>query len=426
MSDAAARHPWRRDVLLLAVVALALRVAYVAAIVAAYGAQQTGDQEFIDQLGRSLAAGRGFVLASGDRIYNQSVGYPALLAVLYRAFGPDVRVAMAANVALGALSVVLVHALARTLLRDATAGVPARRVALLAGALAAVYPDSLLFASALYAENLLVPLLLGALLAAIWRTPRDGAAGALTGALAAAAASAKALVIFGFALMPLVWVAARRRPVLRTLAATAAAAVVLAPWTYVNHRDSGGHFVPFSVVAGEVFLDGNNPLSRGKPSGVMSLGAEAEAGRDPIEIDRMKLRRALGFIRERPAWYAQLLAWKLVHALSPVRDSAFETPGEPRLFTPALSRWVPTLFNAALLVGVVAGCLALRGRPVPLAIAASQLAGALAVQLIFAAFSRYRFPFLFALLPHAALGMLAIAHAVRRRLRGPVTLTRPG
>ena len=424
---AAARGAWWRDALVLAVAALAVRVAYVAGIVARYGAQQTGDAEYMNQLGQSLAAGRGFVLASGERVYNQSVGYPALLAVLYRAFGADARVAMAANVLLGAASVVLVFALARAVLRAGPPGVPARRVAGGAGALAALYPDSLLTASMLSAENLLVPLLLGALLAALWRTPRDGVAGALVGVLAAGAASAKALVLFGFVPLPLVWVAARRRPLVRTVAAAATAAVVLAPWTYVNYRDSGGHLVPFSAVAGEVFLDGNNPRARGRPSGVMSLGAAVEAGHDKIEVDRMKLRRALGYIRERPGWYARLLALKFVHALSPVRDSAFETPGEPRLFTPALSRWAPTLFNAALLGGVVAGCVALWGHAVARAVAASQVIGAFAVQLIFAAFTRYRYPFLVALLPVAALGMLTVAHALRRRREeGPRRPTHPG
>jgi 4-amino-4-deoxy-L-arabinose transferase-like glycosyltransferase len=404
------------------VVALVVRVAYVVAIVAPYGAQQTGDAEFLNQLGQSLANGRGFVLADGERIYNQSIGYPAFLALLYKAFGPHVRTALAANVVLGVSSVALVYAFARTLLREAPSSVPSRRVAFWAGILAALYPDSLLHAATLNAENLLVPLLLAALLAAVWRTTRDGVAGALTGAFAATAASVKALIIFGFALVPLVWLAARRRPALRTLAAIAAASAVLAPWTYVNYRDSGGYFIPFSVVVGEVFLDGNNPLARGKMTGVMTLGAEAEAGHNEMEIDRMKLRRALNYIRERPGWYAQLLLRKFVHALSPVRDSAFEAPGEPRLFTPMLSRWVPTLFNAALLIGVVAGCISLRGRLVPLAVAASQVTGALVVQLIFAAFTRYRFPFLFALLPYAALGLLTIAHALRRRSREPVAV----
>ncbi len=124
MTDAPARGSGRRDVLVLAVVALCLRVAYVAGIVALDGTGQSGDPEYMNQLGQSMAAGQGFILADGERIYNQSVGYPALLAVLYWAFGPDVWAALAANVALGALSVGLVYALARMLLRDASTSAP--------------------------------------------------------------------------------------------------------------------------------------------------------------------------------------------------------------------------------------------------------------------------------------------------------------
>jgi hypothetical protein len=288
-------------------------------------------------------------------------------------------------------------------------------VALVAAGLAAIYPDSLLYCSFVASENLLIPLMLGMLIAAIWPTSRALAGGTLTGVLAAAAATVKAQVIFGCMILPLVWAVSRRRPVLRSLAATAAAIVCLAPWTYINYKDSGGYLVPFTAVAGEVFLDGTNPRAKGKPTGMLSLGAEVEAGHNKIEIDRMKMRRAIGYIKERPAWYAKLLLLKFAYSLSPARDYLFEEVGQMRLFTPALSRWVPTLFNALIFFGVAIGCFAMRDRPMSLAVAASPLLGMFAVQLIFMAFPRYRFPFLFCLLPYVAFGWLTIIERMRRR-----------
>jgi hypothetical protein len=415
------------DILILVAFALVIRAAYVIGNVSLYGTEQYSDFGYLHNLAGSLAAGKGFTL-DGDRIYNQSIGYPALLAIFYSAFGFKVMVALWVNVILGAFSVALVYILSLALLQrhgdDASVASPAlagaaRRVALVAAAAAAIYPDSLLYGAFVASENLLIPLMLGMLIAALWQAPRPLTGGALTGVLAAAAATVKAQVIFGCAFLPLVWVASKRQPVLRMLAATVAAIICLVPWTYINYRDSGGYLIPFTAVAGEVFLDGTNPLAKGKPTGVLGLGNDVEAGHNKIEIDRMKMRRAIGYIKERPAWYAKLLLLKFAYSLSPARDYLFEELGQMRLFTPALSRWVPTLFNALLFIGIAVGCFAMRERPVSLAVAASPLLGMFAVQLIFMAFPRYRFPFLFCLLPCAAFGWRTIIEAVRQRSHSP-------
>jgi hypothetical protein len=255
---------------------------------------------------------------------------------------------------------------------------------------------------------LLVPLLVASLLAALWRTRRDALAGAMTGLLAAAAVSTKAQVLFGYVGLPLVWFAMGRRSLVRTAAAAVTAIVFLTPWALVNYRDSGGYFIPFSVIAGEVFLDGTNPAARGRPTNVLTLGPEVEKGLHPVEIDRLKMKKAVGYIKERPAWYLELLVRKLVLSMSPARDHVFEERGEMRLFDPMLTRWGPTAFNAALLLGAILSLFQLRGRPAAALLALTMAIGLFSVQLIFVAYSRYRYPWLVCMLPYIALGWLAV------------------
>jgi hypothetical protein len=370
----------------------------------------------MERLAQSLSAGQGFAL-DGDRIFNQSIGYPAVLAVFYWFFGSDVRIALVINVVLGTISVALAYLLSRVLLRDradTTGGGLQRWAALAAAGLAVIYPDSLLYCAIVASENLLIPLMLGMLLAALWLTRKDWVAGALTGMLAADAASVKAQVLFGCLLIPFIWLASGSRVIRRMAAAAVGACIMLAPWTYFNYRDSGGYFVPFSAIAGEVFLDGTNPRAHGTTSNVLTLGPEVEAGQGKIEIDRMKLRRAIGYIKERPAWYAKLVFQKFLYSISPVRDFMFENLREYRLFTPFLSRWVPTLFNALLELGVIVGCVVLWPHSRMRAVAATLLFGMFGVQLIFIGYSRYRFPYLFCLLPYAAVGLLVTFRGLSR------------
>lgn len=411
----------RPRILFVSAAALLVRAGYVFSMVKLYGAEQTSDFFFMDRLAQSLAAGNGFTLA-GERIFNQSIGYPAVLAVLYRMLGSDTHLGLALNAVLGGVSTGLVYLLTWSLLRDPIPGLPwlrRERAALLAAGLLAIYPDSLMYASVLASENLLIPILLATFLAAAWRTRKDWQAGALTGALAAAAASTKAQVLFGFVLIPLLWRAAGARVVRRTAAAVVAAGVVLAPWTYLNYRDSGGYFVPFSAIAGEVFLDGTNPLALGTTSNVYSLGPEVEAGHSKIEVDRMKLVRAIEYIKADPVWYLKLEIQKLLRSVSPIRDFMFEDSGKYRLFTPLISRWVPTLFNTMLGIGLLAGCIVWWRVPRARATALTLLVGMFAVQLVFIGYSRYRLPYLVCLLPFVSVGLLSLYRRLVRPPRSP-------
>ena len=401
----------------LACLALGLRAVYLCRALRLFGTVQFSDFLFMQELTKSLAAGQGFTIG-GVRVFNQSVGYPAFLSVVYRLFGNDLAVALAVNALLGVAAVLLVYRLAVVLLRrpDADEGsdVWTRRAALLAGVLAAVYPDSLLYASLVAAENVLIPLMLLLLLSVLHRWPRDWQAGVVVGVLAALAATVKAHVLFVCIFIPLLWYIQDRRCVTRTVFAALAAVVCLTPWTVANYRASGGHVIPFAAVAGEVILGGTNPNAVGKPTDQYHLSPDEERGRTPVELDKLRLQKALSYMRERPVWYAKLLLKKAAYSFSPARDFIFEYEGE-RFFTPALSRWGTTAFNALLLLGSLWGIILLWRNRLAASAGASLLAASVLLQMVFCAFPRYRFPFLFCLLPYCAWGLVGTVRALASR-----------
>lgn len=374
---------------------------------------QFSDFQYLFQLAGSLAASEGFTL-DGVRVWNQSLGYPLFLAPFLQAFGRHIGVVLAVNILLGCISTGLVYWLARLLYSD-------RRVALFAGLLAALYPDLLLYSGLCAAENLLIPLVLGMVCTAVYPWRKVWLGGVLCGLLAALAATTKAHIFFLVPVVPLFWLVTRRRWLVAGVCAAVAGVVVLLPWTLHNYRLSG-HFVPFAAVAGETFMDGNNPSARGVPSGITTLPEIEQTGLHPVEKDRLKMRYALDFIRDNPSAYAKLLGLKLFRAALPARDFVFVAGGRSRFFGGMISSVVPTLFNLFLCIGIL---LALwKGLPFRRWAEASVRKSELAflgstwcltllvlgmmmlMQLIFFAYSRYRLPFLCVLIPPVAYGWI--------------------
>lgn len=395
---------------MFAMAGLIVRIAYVVWIATRYGVQQFSDFHYLHQLASSLAVGNGFTI-EGVRIFNQSVGYPAFLAPFYAVFGATPWTAIIVNVLLGAVSVGLVYLLALRLFRTAEWSgedtQPCRcsvdRMAAYAAMVACIYPDSLLYCGLVAAENLLIPLMLSLLVAVVHPWRNAWVEGAMVGAVAAATASAKANVLVVCLFIPLLWRCVRGTFVKQTLAAALVGLVCLTPWTVANYRASG-RVIPFAAVAGSALLDGTNPEASGKPTSNSTQFVEIGPGMSEVDLNDARMRKALSFIKADPGWFVKLSFKKLVHAFSPARDFMFEQDSRPRLPTRFVSRWGPTGFNALLLLGVVAGLWCVRKQRAVFLVGVSLIAAPTVLQVIFFAYSRYRFPFLFCLLPVVVVG----------------------
>lgn len=221
------------------------------------------------RLAVSISDGHGFgssvVAAGGGATAFRAPLYPGLLGVVYAVLGVHLTAARLVQAVVGTGTVALLYLLAYRVF--------GRRVALVATAIAAVYPPLVLASTWMLSEVVFIPLELAALLAAFHARRLSGsptawrwaAAAGVFGGLACLARSI-GLVVVGVSAI-LVWTG-RPRVSLKSLAAPVLvgglAVVVVAPWTIRNavtvHR-----FVPFTTADAFTLGGTYNDLSRTTP-----------------------------------------------------------------------------------------------------------------------------------------------------------------
>ena len=161
----AGRERWGWALLAVAGLAVATRVALLAGTVHLALLNDPADYH---RLAVSLAGGHGFgttvVAPGGGPTAFRPPLWPLFLGGIYAVAGDHVLVARAVEIVLGLLTVGLIGVLALRL--AASTGRDGRRTALVATALAAVYPPLLLAGGPLLSESLSLPLELASLLAA--------------------------------------------------------------------------------------------------------------------------------------------------------------------------------------------------------------------------------------------------------------------
>ena len=260
----------------------------------------------------------------GSRVYYQDPLYPFFLAGLYAIFGPDTQGVLIAQALLGAASVVVIAALARTLAGDAAG--------LVAGVLASVY-QVFFFFDALLLKGTLKVFVFSACLLLTARAARGGspwrwfACGLLLGLGCLLRPNA---LLFAPVLAFFAWRAPATNTRARWLAAALAISGVAAAVGPVALRNTwvGGDFVVLNSQGGQNFYIGN---FRGNTSGIFVAPpflradpryeeedfrreAERAVGHAlrPSEVSRYWMRRGLDEIAADPAHFVRHLARKVV------------------------------------------------------------------------------------------------------------------
>ncbi len=242
-----------------------------------------------------------------------------------------------ARAALGTLAVAAVYGLGRQLFNPATA--------LIAAALAAVYPGAIADSVFVLSEAPFCPLMVAQLAAwaASWQaatTARAAWLASLAGVLAAAATLMRPgwLLFVPFGLAAGVVFGRQRTKHLRLGAVMLAAlALTMSPWWIRNWRVVG-HFVPTTLQVGASLYDGLNPQADG--SSEMSFvprfqqeerDAERQAGglHEPFEyrLDQRLRRAALSWAAGRPVRVAELAGIKFMRIWNVwPNDAQFRNP----------------------------------------------------------------------------------------------------
>jgi 4-amino-4-deoxy-L-arabinose transferase-like glycosyltransferase len=317
---------WLMAFLLLALI---LRIAWVAAINPDPLDGRFDDSVFYDGSAKALADGKGYLNFSEKPTARWPIGYSGVVASLYFVFGRNLLAPKALNVFLGAATVLAVYVLG-TRLFD-------RRVGLMAAALLALFPGQIFFSTLVMTEVLFAALLtMVVLLVVLWTLPPKAVPPAAEGS---ARPAAYKLVVLGLLLgygaitraeggvavlaVLLIWWLAWSgwRPFLwRSALLLAGVVVVMAPWTIRN-------FIVFrapvfvSTAMGSALWQGNRadaytPHDWGFDTKFYEQYADVPYPRKEVKMNTAALQEAVDFIVHNPGPEAGLLFKKLYHLYS--------------------------------------------------------------------------------------------------------------
>lgn len=212
----------------------------------AWAREPVWDGHYYDFGARRIAQGFGYsdtIQLGGASLWHPwchyPVGYSGFLAAAYRLFGDSSHVATVANAVIGALVVALTHRVSLSML--------SKRRARIAATACAVHPGLILYSALVMTELLSAFLALLALHFALSRRQNKPWCGAILAGIViglATLVSPPAVLlapILGLALTPTGSVLRSMRTwLVRSVAVTAVALAVVAPWTYRNCRVMDG------------------------------------------------------------------------------------------------------------------------------------------------------------------------------------------
>lgn len=252
----------RRERALLAVavvVGVAIRIAYL--LVTRHHVLAADEVEY-DLEGRFIASGHWWWSTTPLGIAHATAVkaplYPLWVGMWYSILGHHPIAVRAAQVPMGAITIVLIWLLARRLFSS--------RVALAAAFVVAVYPMAFQYEELLYSEALATPLTIAALLAVLSPGPPSRRRAVIFGVLLGVALLVRPSSLFLIAGAAVAWVllAGARAGLRLTVAGVLVAALVVAPWAirnaFVVHS-----FVPLSLQEPSVAVGTFNAVAAHDP-----------------------------------------------------------------------------------------------------------------------------------------------------------------
>jgi 4-amino-4-deoxy-L-arabinose transferase-like glycosyltransferase len=353
------------------VLALAVRVAQIAAT--RHWAPVADPADYVRHA-VSIANGHGMAdsfLPGGGPSALRPPAYPYFLGGVFAVSGNSFTAGRLAAALLGVVAVFLTGLIAQQLW--------SRRAALVAMALAAVYPPLVLLSGTLLSESLALPLVLGlvALVLAYRDRPRPRWVAPAAGLLfALALLDRPALVMFAVPLLAGLWGRRWRswRAAREPVVALVVAALAIVPWT-IRNANAFHDFVPISTQSGFLVAGTYNSVSASDP---VNPGAYRPASFDPAlrrittdpTLDENEVNKKLGkagrtYAKDHPGYVPRVLWWNGLRLLGlerplPTVEATYEFQGIGKGYAKlALLAWY--LAALAAIAGLVLG--ALRGGP---------------------------------------------------------------
>ncbi len=297
---------------LIFLLALALRLTYVTWFVGWDYMPQLDAAEY-SAIAESLAAGRGYRLASGELTAIRPPVFPLLLAGVYALFGVHYGAALVMQNVLGALTCVVVYRAGAQALGEG----PGR----LAGVMAAGYPLLIYNDGQLLSETAFVLWTTLVLWAMLWlkERPQAGVVVMLGVALGLAALTRpNGFILWAGTVVWSLWYWGRRAwPIMVRF--TVLVAALLAPWV-IRNQIAMGAFIPFSTMGGAVLLGSYNEIILNDPtywgdwvSPCWVRGARCGEGLSEVARDRLWRGMGLAFMRAHLAELPAMAFWRFVN-----------------------------------------------------------------------------------------------------------------
>jgi 4-amino-4-deoxy-L-arabinose transferase-like glycosyltransferase len=293
--------------------ALALRLAWIAYANYDPNDGRFGDDLFYDFMARGLAAGKGYLSVYNAQSALWPPGYPLILAGLYKAIGHSIIAAKVLNAVAAATTALLVYFIGARVFSKKVGGV--------AAVMLAVFPGQVFYSTLLLNESVFsffFTLIL--LFTVVWISKRKGIwppALLLLGILFgwAALMRSEALILLVAALV--VWALAA--PSWRAFAGQGAlvlagAAIAISPWM-VRNAIAMHAFVPISSGGGHTFLAGHRDDPYGNPNVFPAADLALKYSYLPypereLKVERESMRLGLDFAKAHPGYEVQLLGEK--------------------------------------------------------------------------------------------------------------------
>ena len=417
---------WRRWIVACVAAGLVLRLIF--GLVYWVGKPLTHDEREYLALGRSVARGEGFVYPADEpspgtaQQFGRAPGYPAFLALL-RVSEPVEAVparVKAAQAVVGAVGVWLIAVLA-----GRAAG---PRAAVIAAAVAAVYPPLVFMTAYALSETLYSAVALAAAwvlgdsylfqqrLSKLGKVTLEKVTVPFAGVLTGLAILIRPAMLL-FVPLAVAWLWRKNRTDAAIFLAVTLACV--APWT-IRNAHIYGRVILVASEGGVTFWTGNHPLARGDGDLAANLPlkqAELDfrnqhAGLTPEQLEPLYYRDALTWIRAHPLAWAALLVRKVFFTIVPIGPSY--TLHSTRYFAASAGSYLALLLPAIAGAWVLWRC----GHP-PVALwlmaASTVIAG-----LIFFPQERFRIPVVDPALIVSAAGLAALGGHERTRRRTDV------
>ena len=271
-----------------------------------------GDPFFYDVFARFLAAGQGFVRIGGQATAQWPPGYPAVLAVIFKAFGHEIMLAKLLNVLLGTATCLLAYLIGKKVF-NRTAGLTAALVL-------AVFPSQV-FSPTLVMSETPATFLVAAFVCLVvffavdslsWQ--RAAAIGAFIGVITYVRGETILLALP----LVVVWAVTSRSflsGVRYGAVALAATGLVILPWVARNWVEMG-YPILMSTGSGENLIAGHWPGADGKGSFVPIVEVDrlyegVSFPKNETLVYKEETRRAISFALHNPGTELKLIPQKL-------------------------------------------------------------------------------------------------------------------